>query len=245
MCCIYPTTCEECVASEKIVHTCESSVGNCCFRNANVHGPLRALYSRALRITSAMPAYHSAFPKDAPSVCGLAMLSLKTRARGPAVSLDATAAAGGDEDQIDEALRLFRANVLFRNFEVQGAPDRTLIYLTLLIHQVRAAGKRGALGGGSAGAARRWPFVTRARLMAHRQAETSEQIARARDDLTLSCAAAARFVDCRPAPLSRPRSSSKRWKSARAGRRRRRSWGRWPLPCTTCRASRAGRWARC
>jgi hypothetical protein len=120
---------------------------------------LRALYSRALRITSAMPAYHSAFPKDAPSVCGLAMLPLKTRARGPAVSLDATAAAGGDEDQIDEALRLFRANVLFRNFEVQGAPDRTLIYLTLLIHQVRAAGKRGARGGGSAGAARRWPFV--------------------------------------------------------------------------------------
>jgi hypothetical protein len=120
---------------------------------------LRALSSRALRITSAMPAYHSAFPKDAPSVCGLAMLPLKTRARGPAVSLDATAAAGGDEDQIDEALRLFRANVLFRNFEVQGAPDRTLIYLTLLIHQVRAAGKRGARGGGSAGAARRWPFV--------------------------------------------------------------------------------------
>ena len=92
-----------------------------------------------------MPAYHSAFPKDAPSVCGLAMLPLKTRARGPAVSLDASAAGGGDEDQIDEALRLFRANVLFRNFEVQGAPDRTLIYLTLLIHQVRPRKERGAI----------------------------------------------------------------------------------------------------
>ena len=83
-----------------------------------------------------MPAYHSAFPKDAVSVCGLAMLPLKGKARGPATSLDAAAA---EEDQVDEALRLFRANVLFRNFEVQGATDRTLIYLTLLVHQVRAA----------------------------------------------------------------------------------------------------------
>jgi len=83
-----------------------------------------------------MPAYHSAFPKDCASVCGLAMLPLKTKARGPAVTLDA-AGAGAEEDPVDEALRLFRANVLFRNFEVQGAPDRTLIYLTLLIHQVR------------------------------------------------------------------------------------------------------------
>jgi len=103
-----------------------------------------------------MPAYHSGFPKDCASVCGLAMLPLKTKARGPAVCLDVGAS---EEDPVDEALRLFRANVLFRNFEVQGAPDRTLIYLTLLIHQVRAAGKRGARGGGSAGAARRWPFV--------------------------------------------------------------------------------------
>ena len=38
---------------------------------------------------------------------------------------------------MDEALALFRANVLFRNFEVQGHGDRVLIYLTLLIHQVR------------------------------------------------------------------------------------------------------------
>ena len=40
-------------------------------------------------------------------------------------------------DIVDEAIYLFRANVLFRNFEVQGSADRTLIYLTLLIHQVR------------------------------------------------------------------------------------------------------------
>jgi len=42
-----------------------------------------------------------------------------------------------DDDVVDEAIRLFRANVLFRNFEVQGGGDRILVYLTLFIHQVR------------------------------------------------------------------------------------------------------------
>lgn len=36
-------------------------------------------------------------------------------------------------DIIDEALSLFRANSLFRNFEIKGAADRTLIYLILYI----------------------------------------------------------------------------------------------------------------
>ena len=35
------------------------------------------------------------------------------------------------EDIIDEVLMYFRANVLFRNFEVKGGADKTLIYLTL------------------------------------------------------------------------------------------------------------------
>ena len=39
------------------------------------------------------------------------------------------------EDIIDETLTYFRANVLFRNFDVRGAADRTLIYLTLFAHQ--------------------------------------------------------------------------------------------------------------
>ena len=37
----------------------------------------------------------------------------------------------GVEDIIDETLNYFRANVLFRNFDVRGGADRTLIYLTL------------------------------------------------------------------------------------------------------------------
>ena len=36
-----------------------------------------------------------------------------------------------EEDIIDETLIYFRANVLFRNFDVRGGADRTLIYLTL------------------------------------------------------------------------------------------------------------------
>ncbi len=39
------------------------------------------------------------------------------------------------DDIIDEVLTLFRANVLFRNFEVQGGADRTMIYLTLHVVQ--------------------------------------------------------------------------------------------------------------
>lgn len=55
----------------------------------------------------------------------MAVLPLKGRGGAPA----------DEEDQIDEALRLFRANALFRNFEVLGAGDRTLLYLLLLIQQ--------------------------------------------------------------------------------------------------------------
>ena len=47
--------------------------------------------------------------------------------------------AGDEVDVVDEALALFRANVLFRNFEVHGSADRVLIYLTLFIHLVRSS----------------------------------------------------------------------------------------------------------
>ncbi len=48
------------------------------------------------------------------------------QARGPAASTS-------DTDVIDEALAFFRANVLFRSFEVKGASDKLLVYLTLYI----------------------------------------------------------------------------------------------------------------
>lgn len=37
------------------------------------------------------------------------------------------------EDIIQESLELFRANCLFRNFEIKGSGDRLLIYLILFI----------------------------------------------------------------------------------------------------------------
>jgi actin related protein 2/3 complex subunit 3 len=43
--------------------------------------------------------------------------------------------ATGEEDIIDETIKFFRANVLFRNFDVKGGSDRTLIFLTLCVSQ--------------------------------------------------------------------------------------------------------------
>lgn len=42
-------------------------------------------------------------------------------------------ARADEEDIIDETLYFFKANVLFRNFEVKGPADRILVYLTLYI----------------------------------------------------------------------------------------------------------------
>ncbi|KZV77106.1 actin-related protein ARPC3 [Peniophora sp. CONT] len=80
-----------------------------------------------------MPAYHSAFndEPDVRQVGNTSVLPIKstTRARGPApIAADSNAA-----DIVDEALDLFRANSLFRNFEIKGPADRMLIYLILFI----------------------------------------------------------------------------------------------------------------
>ena len=90
-------------------------------------------------------AYHSSYNAAGSftEICGLPLLPLKTRIKGPAPCVEPSAgggggggpsAADGDEDVVDEALRFFRANVMFRNFELQGGGDRLLVYLTLFIH---------------------------------------------------------------------------------------------------------------
>lgn len=43
--------------------------------------------------------------------------------------------AAGQEDIVEEALYYFRANVLFRNYQIEGPADRSLIYLTFFIQQ--------------------------------------------------------------------------------------------------------------
>lgn len=78
-----------------------------------------------------MPAYHSSFNEvDAARVCGMSVLPLKGGTKGPAPK-----ANPGDEDIIDEAIKFYRANVLFASFEVKGPADRCLIFLTLYISQ--------------------------------------------------------------------------------------------------------------
>ncbi|KAG6842038.1 hypothetical protein C0991_003564 [Blastosporella zonata] len=77
-----------------------------------------------------MPAYHSSFndEPDVRQVGNLAILPIKTRIRGPATQADPS-----QPDIIDETLDLFRANSLFRNFEIKGPADRTLIVLILYV----------------------------------------------------------------------------------------------------------------
>jgi len=78
-----------------------------------------------------MPAYHSSMNGGEHEVaCGCAVLPLKTTTRGPAPLL-----ADSEDDIVDEVLGYFKANVLFKHFEVKGAADRVLIYLTLYITQ--------------------------------------------------------------------------------------------------------------
>lgn len=59
----------------------------------------------------------------------MSFLPIKTKIRGPADNFYNDA----QEDIIDEALNLFRANCLFKNYEIKGGADRVLIYLTLFI----------------------------------------------------------------------------------------------------------------
>mmetsp|Transcript_15318 Transcript_15318/g.21365 ORF Transcript_15318/g.21365 Transcript_15318/m.21365 type:complete len:173 (-) Transcript_15318:84-602(-) len=76
-----------------------------------------------------MPPYHSNLNEaNVKVVCNMSILPLKTKFKGPAPP-----GVEGQEDIIDEAINYFKANVLFRNYEVKGPADRVLIYLTLYI----------------------------------------------------------------------------------------------------------------
>lgn len=57
------------------------------------------------------------------------MLPLHTKVRGPAYPPE------GDYDIAGEVLDLFRVNTFFRNFEIKGPEDRTLIYGILFVSQ--------------------------------------------------------------------------------------------------------------
>ncbi|EGG14575.1 actin related protein 2/3 complex [Cavenderia fasciculata] len=76
--------------------------------------------------------YHSSFNDESAgfrTIGNFPILPIKTAHKGPAPKPQDPNAV----DAIDEALDLFKANILFRTFEVQGNGDRVLIYLTLYI----------------------------------------------------------------------------------------------------------------
>ena len=89
-----------------------------------------------------MPAYNSVFNSDPSAAEGrlignFPLLPLRTKTRGPAYTLPLDASLPPNEspdpdsesyDILDEILALFRANTFFRNFEIQGNPDRLLVY---------------------------------------------------------------------------------------------------------------------
>ncbi len=61
------------------------------------------------------------------------MLPFRTACKGP-VNTSKVGSFEGEADAkdiIDEAIYYYRANVLFRNYELQGKADRLIIYLTL------------------------------------------------------------------------------------------------------------------
>jgi hypothetical protein len=71
--------------------------------------------------------YHSSFHAgEHASVCSCAILPLNTVAKGPAPPTT-------ERDIIDEVLDLYRANVLFRNYDVRNNADKLLIYLSIFV----------------------------------------------------------------------------------------------------------------
>merc|ERR1711862_843412 len=71
--------------------------------------------------------YHSGYNEaQCRQMCNMSILPLKTKFKGPAPLLKEE----GQPDIVDEALKFFKANVLFRNYEVKGPADLVLLYLT-------------------------------------------------------------------------------------------------------------------
>ena len=59
--------------------------------------------------------------------CGFPLVPVRSSKEPSAARSDVS------KDIVDEVLYAFRSNILFRNFEVKGAADKLLIYLTLYV----------------------------------------------------------------------------------------------------------------
>jgi actin related protein 2/3 complex, subunit 3 len=75
----------------------------------------------------------SAILRFFPSTPASAVLRIRQATQGSQVTLVSAPGHSLTTDIIEECLSLFRANCLFRNFEIKGPADRTLIYGILFI----------------------------------------------------------------------------------------------------------------
>ncbi|KAI3495976.1 hypothetical protein L1887_38324 [Cichorium endivia] len=75
--------------------------------------------------------YHSRIVdlKGVSKACGCPLLPLKNQTTGHAPRL-----SDQGEDIVDEAIKLFRANVFFKHFDLRTPADRILVYLTFYIN---------------------------------------------------------------------------------------------------------------
>lgn len=75
--------------------------------------------------------YHSSFckAKDVELACGLPLLALKGSTAGPSPKADSDEAV----DIVDEAISMFRATIMFKNFKPEGPADKIIVYLTVFI----------------------------------------------------------------------------------------------------------------
>ena len=72
--------------------------------------------------------YHSSFCQtQAEIACGIPMLPLRGNSSGPAPKSDE------EKDIVDEAITLFRATIMFKNFKPEGPADKLIVYLTVFI----------------------------------------------------------------------------------------------------------------
>ena len=94
--------------------------------------PSLCYYYQAFEGDSTYVSYHSKYCQDAatPTLCGFGFTPLKTNTQGPAAKCP-----DDQDDIVDEALQMFRAQVFFKNFQPEGPSDLTLIYLTCFINK--------------------------------------------------------------------------------------------------------------
>ena len=96
--------------------------------------PSRPRAASLARFHCTQPAYHSSYNDNEvvgayKQACGISLLPLRTSVRGPAPPFP----SDGETDWLDEVLTMFKAQVLFREFEVKGPGDRLLVYAMLYI----------------------------------------------------------------------------------------------------------------